>query len=172
MHAFVDHSYNRTGFTTGGSASAVGSACVRLCEAAFAILDLHDCAGAGHPRTGLVDHIAVHAVAVPRRELGRDAYRLQAAYVARRIALTISGESTAPIGGGGGGGEAVPPARASGTTPVYLYGAASPVNPGLSDLRSAIGYFRGSSKDGIWEGAASEQHVELPPPDFWVPGPQ
>lgn len=138
VHEFVDRSYNRTGFTIGGSIDNVETVAIRLCIEAFATLDLRTAAPSSHPRTGVVDHIAVHPL-VPGGSLAN------AAGLARRVALALS--------------------RVGGGTAVYLYGAASRTEQTLAELRRAIGYFKGCGT-GSWDGVPPQQLGGLPTPDF------
>ena len=120
LHQFVDVAYGRTGFTVGGPPRAVEDAVAGLVGEALARVDLAGAPGT-HPRTGAVDHVAVHPV-------GGGATLACAAEAARAVARRIG---------------AGPPG-----SPVYLYGeASSPAGRRLVDVRRAIGYFGASPPD-------------------------
>jgi len=133
LHEFVDEEYGRTGFTLGGPARDVEDAVVGLVDEALGRLDLSNAPGT-HPRTGSVDHVAVHP-------LGETATLERAAQAAREVGRRV-GEMRAG-------------------TPVYLYGeASSPPGRKLVDVRRSLGYFRPSDAD---KGLPAPDFGILPP---------
>ena len=149
---------------------------VQICAEAFALLDLTKAEACSHPRTGAVDHVAVHPL--PRPGTGgcdeaaeREESLAAAANLARSIGRLVSALP-------GSGAVAATPARDF--TPVYLYGAAaeskaSSGGRGLAELRRELGFFAGAST-GTWHGPSGmavttqtrdPRQQMLPLPDFW-----
>lgn len=116
LRVFADAPYNRTGFTlASASPPLLEAAALRLASAALASLDLraHD---SSHPRLGVVDHVAVHALGS-----ASDAQRRSLASAsATRIGASFASQLSLPV---------------------WLYGWASDRGAQLDAVRRALGYF-------------------------------
>ncbi|KAG2502145.1 hypothetical protein HYH03_000632 [Edaphochlamys debaryana] len=183
---FVDEPYNRTGFTLVSSQpDALTEATLRLSRAALRLLDLRSQEG-GHPRLGVVDHIALHPLGgLARGPPPTTLSQAQAAAggggpptvwvppptasaAAMGVAATCAHLLARELAGGaaaGGAGEGALPG-----VPVYFYGHAHSGRRGLADVRRALGYFR-SAPDGRWHGglgSAQQPSADLTafPPDL------
>lgn len=139
VNTFVDEAYNRTSFTllSKSTRELAASACRVACHA-LQHLDLQE-HHASHPRLGSVDHISCHPMEQPAQ--------LQAATsLAQEIGEVLASRCNVPV---------------------FFYGAASPSNVQLADVRRAAGYFRGAAT-GTWTGAlsASANVTPLQAPDL------
>lgn len=142
IHVFRDLAYNRTGFilaARGGGGEAVAGA-LRVSQLALRALDLRH-HSASHPRLGVVDHIAVHAIGDWPTEDGGGAG------VALRAARLLGVELAATPPGG---------------LPVFLYGLDRP----LDALRRSLGYFARAADAQAGATAGGAPAPSPPAPDL------
>jgi glutamate formiminotransferase len=115
LHSFSDTTYNRTSFYFTGSNEEILSPVVEFCTQAFDSIDFSVHNGT-HPTLGAIDHISLSPIG--------DETMQNTVTAARCIAQQLYECKSVPI---------------------YYYGALSPTNARLQDIRRSLNYFSSSS---------------------------